>query len=313
VNQDDASAYAAISSSKNGVGKAAKKAKSYVETVQKLLDEDSRNSKIFELGIEGLVKLGSKVVGSSIDKHPYFKLHKKHLELLSSAIVATSTHANAMAAMEAAAKAADNTQAIAGQINDVLTKLRLLRTEYGLFQGPALADYAAQIQVQVSMPSSLLSLGLVGSSVPTLIAKATSVAGAIAVLLEWRARVCGIYKRSVELLAMVKIEAALASAAAAKFQQKLDKLAQGKDLMSPIANYAAQRDQGFAVLDRHNAMMAGKAKGGSTQAYTNPARFAQQNADTVAAQVMMFADFCDVALADEAPVAIGNRMAALLR
>src|SRR5262245_60791321 len=91
-------AYERFDKIKSKIEKAKKKAEGYLETVKKLLDEDTRSGEIVKQALKYADKLAEKYIGASISKHPYFVYHKPHLEALITVLNASETHAHAMGA-----------------------------------------------------------------------------------------------------------------------------------------------------------------------------------------------------------------------
>ena len=277
------------------------KATDYIDTVKALIDRDTRASTAFQVGTSVLLSIGSKAVGSSLENHPYFALHKAHLQALSAALNAQASHNNAIEAMDRAARAADGTDDIAAESRKLLAKMRDLRFEFGYKGGFAPegdsspSTYIPAVFAQVRVVTSALSTG------------ASVVAWQLATA-EWQSRVCRVYLDGVKLMSMARVEWQVARRGGELFQAKLDAMLKSSSQISVVAGYATMQDQQWAQFDRMKAQSEGKATG-SPQAITDPGRYAAGNVRDVEAVVQKLAALCDAAMSTRPIKAKADRMA----
>lgn len=268
-----------------------KKAKGYYDSVKKLIDEDTRGTEIFKLGLKGLTKLGEKIVGKGFSKHPYFAFHKVHLEALAGVLTASDTHNNAMKALDQAISAADSTQALSGQIKDLTERKQSLKMAYaiGIAGTQQFLRDASQDEGQAED-----DLAGSGETIDSIKAK-----GEVA-LEEWRANVCLLYSDSVDLLAMVDIEYRAASAAYARFTEKAKKLQDSSKSIDRIAGLGAekkrQEEWAWRELERLNNPSKTTP---SPQAVADPSVFAKGQRDKVEAVVDILGRICDAAMSSD--------------
>lgn len=264
-----------------------KKAKSYYEAVTKLIDEDTRAEGIFKLGLKGLTKLGEKIVGKGFSSHPYFAIHKAHLEALGSALTASDTHNNAMKALSRAIESADSAAALTTQINQLNERKHTLKMEYLLtisgsqnFLRAARID-AAQAEDELQGSGQTLE---------------TYKANSELALNDWRAKVCLLFSDSVDLLAMVDIEYRAASAAYARFTAKTKKLQQSTKQMDQVAGLAAEKKrQEEAVMRRYDKPQDATA----IETVMDPSLQAKRQRDKVEAVVDVLGKICDAAMSSD--------------
>lgn len=280
------------------------KATSYIETVNALIDRDTRASTVFQVGVNALIWIGSKALGSSIEKHPYFALHKLHLQALCDALNAQSLHDNAIALMDQAARAADGTDAISANARMLLQKMRDLRVEFG-FKGGFEPDSDSVIAIRV--PAMLTQVGLVLSAMG---AGATVMSWQVATW-DWQARVCRVYLDGLKLLSMARVEWQVAKRGGELFQEKLTTMLRSTKQISQVAGYATMQDQQWAQFDRMDAQSRGK-KTGSPAAIGDPGRYAGGAVRDVEAIVRKLAAMCDIAMSGLPAMEKANRMAVSL-
>ena len=306
MNREDSLAYEFVTTKLYNAGrekflptKVYDKAKDYVETVSALIDRDTRAATVFQVSLSALSAIGSKVLGSSIENHPYFALHKAHLQALSTALNAQSTYHNAMEVMDRAARAADGSEAIAKQSRQLLSTMHDLRFEFGVKGGfmpdREPADNAMPAVLPLDMIASKLNRGV-------------SVANAMLLTMDWQARVCRVYMDGLKLLAMARVEWQVAKRGGELFQQKVKSLVNSSSQISVVVGKVAERDQQWAQYDREVAQIAGKSTG-SPQAIADPGRFAEGNVREVEAVVKKLGSMCDIAMPYIAVETKGNKMA----
>lgn len=276
------------------------KAKDYVETVNALIDRDTRAATVFKVSLSALSAIGSKVLGSSIENHPYFALHKAHLQALSTALDAQSTYTNAMEAMDRAARAADGSEAIAMQSRQLLSTMFHLRVEFG-FKGGFVPEGEG---ADNAMPAVLPWIRMIASKLN----RGASVANAMLLTMDWQARVCRVYMDGLKLLAMARVEWQVAKRGGELFQQKVKSLVNSSSQISVVVGKVAERDQQWAQYDREAAQIARKSTG-SPQAIADPGRFAEGNVREVEAVVRKLGAICDIAMSNTAVETKGDKMA----
>ncbi len=276
------------------------KAKEYVETVSALIDRDTRAATVFQVGVSALTAIGSKVLGSSVENHPYFALHKAHLQALSTALTAQSTYNNAMEAMDRAARAADGSEAIAKQSRQLLSTMFNLRAHFG-FKGGFVPDGEG---ADNGIDASTSSIRMITSKLN----RGASVANAMLLTMDWQARVCRVYVDGLKLLAMAHVEWQVAKRGGELFQQKVKALVNSSSQISVVVGKVAERDQQWAQYDREVAQINRKSTA-SPQAIADPGRFAEGNVRDVEAVVRQLGAMCDIAMSNIAVDTKADKMA----
>jgi len=280
------------------------KAKGYIDTVEALIDRDTRAATMFTVGVSTLTSIGSKVLGASLEDHPYFALHKAHIQALAAALNAQSQYQNALAALDSAAKAADASDVIAGQTRQLINRMMELRFQYGLAGGFAVDTVDLTTPV---MPPGMQLLGQL--AVVTRLGTAT--AASYAAFLGWQAAVCGVYARGLMLLTMIRVEWQVATRGGQLFRDKLEKLASSSSQISNVAGKAAEQEMYWQQYDR---AVAPQRSGGrdTSAAIADPGRYVAGNVSDVEAVVRKLAAICDIAMARLTPEDRANRMARAL-
>lgn len=280
------------------------KAKGYIDTVEALIDRDTRAATMFTVGVSALTSIGSKVLGASLEDHPYFALHKAHIQALAAALNAQSQYQNALAALDSAAKAADASDVIAGQTRQLINRMMELRFQYGLAGGFAVDTVDLTTPV---MPPGMQLLGQL--AVVTRLGTAT--AASYAAFLGWQAAVCGVYARGLMLLTMIRVEWQVATRGGQLFRDKLEKLASSSSQISNVAGKAAEQEMYWQQYDR---AVAPQRSGGrdTSAAIADPGRYVAGNVSDVEAVVRKLAAICDIAMARLTPEDRANRMARAL-
>src|SRR5208283_5349031 len=108
----------------------AKQIRSYGKLIMQAVDEDTRASALMTLGIDGLMDIASKVMGTALTDHPYFAFHKAHLEALVQALNASSKFDSAQAALGSAIGSADAAGALRGALADYRVRRKSLNVAY---------------------------------------------------------------------------------------------------------------------------------------------------------------------------------------
>ena len=313
-------------------------AKGHFETIKKILDEDTRSEEIFKLGLKGMTKLGEKVAGSALTKHPYFTYHKAHLEALGAALTASSTHENALRNLHSAIASADSAAALAAQLADFETRKKVLRfhyfqflsdsvemvREHGTASGIALvAPVAASVVALVDNP--LAPRQALRAATAAQLAAQANVAQAAkkirqdtggspeqlraqvqAGLYTWRASWCDLYFDTADLFVMVDLEYRAASAAYKRYQQKVQRLQKSSKSIDRVAGLGAEKK-------RQEEWALRVSRGNAPEAVVDPSAYARRQRDAVAEAVKKLATICDVVMSEQVydPKAINAKIGSL--
>jgi hypothetical protein len=282
-----------------------KKAKEYYKTVKNLIDEDTRSAEMFKQGLKYLLKIGEKALGTSLTKHPYYALHKVHLEVLGKALVASDTHHNAMKALHSAIASADTSAVIAEQVSNLQHRKNALKFQYAFYAagGLNLLD-----DLRKNVPTAAKQLAEGGYSSANELSMKMEEA-----LYAWRADACELYFDAMELLAMVEVEYKAASAAYAKYQEKVKKLTESKNSLDRIAGLGAERKRQYEWLERVMDDPRGGGAGTSYQAIEDPSKYAARQRDKVDELVQALILYCDVAMSQDAysPLIVNRELGSL--
>lgn len=277
------------------------KAESNYKTVKNLLDEDTRSGEIFKLGLKGMLKLGEKLVGRSLSKHPFFKYHKQHLEALVSALNASDTHNNALRELDRALQSADAAAALANSL-DTYTQRKQAEK---FFYATQLDGRLRLNRERLANPNSpqvieqLNETGLPGISIAI-------VSGLD--LLAWRGRICDLYFGVLELFVMVDIEYRAAAAAMASFNGKMQKLQSSKKNIDYVAGKALEKKQQEEAIYQYS-----QRGGNAAEAVMDPTLYVKRQRDKVEEAIKVFATLCDAAMSNDAfdPDAMNRRIGSL--
>jgi tetratricopeptide (TPR) repeat protein len=285
-----------------------KKAKGYYETIKKIIDEDTRSSEVFKLGVKALTKLGDKVVGQSISKHPYFAYHKIHLEALGKALTASDTHRNAMDALRKAIEAADHADALATQIEELKKRKQGLKHGYAWrLQMPL----RFLIDARTNPTQAAADAKDMGQSLDAMIQETARRVEDD--MYAWRGETCALFYDAVDLLAMVEIEAGAASAAFARYTEKVAKLQKSKNSIDYVAGKAAEYQKQLEQASRELDQIYSSKKTPAPEAVADPSLHARRQRDRVEEVVNTLATFCDGAMSDDAynPDALSRQIGSL--
>src|SRR5262245_32184289 len=287
ITQRAREAYERFDKIKSKVEKAKKKAEGYIETVKKLLDEDTRSGEIVKQALKYADKLAEKYVGASITKHPYFVSHKPHPEALISVLTASDTHANAMQALHRAVLAADNAEDLTRTLDTLVYRKRALQYAYAVHLADSMATLSDAARDPERMAKELKEIGETIDSMR---------AGVEINLYAWRADACELYFDGVDLLPMVQVEAQAAAEAMARYDAKQKQLHDSGKSIDRVAYYATIRDRQYEELQRDPAWT--HASTSSPQAVRDPVAWAQLQVNNVEKVARVLATVCDVAMSD---------------
>ena len=260
--------------------KSGKSAYAYYKLAKGALDEDTRNGSLFKLGVKVAGMAASKVIGSSITSHPYFTYHKVHFELLADALNASSQKGYAADAFKRAVMAADSTADVTITLEAMTHRRGKLFLYYWLALGGTV-DLRNRARSGGAAAAEMKSAGYSAESLD---------AGIAASLEEWRAQWAELTRDAFDLLIMVEAEARLAEEAMQRYNTKIDQLTSGSDLQR-IAGYAEKRDRDFAILDRERQR-------GSSQAVSDPAKYARRQCSIVDDAASRYAQALDIVMSD---------------
>jgi hypothetical protein len=288
------------------------KAKGYYETVKKLLDEDTRSAELLRLGVNGLMKLGEKAVGTSLTKHPYFVYHELHLNQLGLALTSLSTHRNALNALDSAVRSADAAERLGKQLAGY-TQLKYslkYRYRYMLSEGLHMMR-----NTKIDPANAEREERATGQPYKAMVADYE------AYLYLWRAEVCGLYFDAVELLAMAEVECRAAAAAMASYNRRLKQLQNSDKPLDRIAGHGLEYKRQMEYASRElNRIYSSSSNAHDPQAEANPrvlrplrrtwlpapdaqavadpTRYAERHRDEIEEFVKAIATVCDAAMND---------------
>ena len=276
------------------------KAKAYVDTVNELIDRDTRAATAFRVAFDALTAIGSKVLGTSIENHPYFAVHRGQLQALSAVLTAHSTYNNAMEALDRAARAADSSEVTARQSRQLLSRMIDLRVEFG-FKGGFVPDAEG---ADNGITASSSSIRMIASKLN----RGASVANAMLLTMDWQASVCRVYLDGLKLMAMVRVEWQVAKRGGELFDQKQKSLVNSSSQINVVTGKAAELNKQYAQFERDYTQQDRKTAG-SPLAVASPGRFAERNVEEVEAVVKKLAAMCDIAMSNIAVDTKAARMA----
>lgn len=265
-----------------------KKAKGYYESVKKLLDEDTRSTELFKQGLKGLTKIGEKLFGKGLTKHPYYAYHKKHLELLGQALTASDTHHNALKALATAVEAADSAEGMTKQLAGLKHRKDSLKMFYISFVHTSLQTQRA-MATDAALAAQMKADGQDARTVG---------AGIEQMVFALQANACELYEDSIELAAMVDIEYRAAKAAYKKFTDKVQKLEKSKKSIDVVAGKSAEYKRQLEWAERVLDETFSKKNGRSSDAIKDPSVHAARQLDRVEEVARRLGDLCDAAMSD---------------
>jgi len=113
-------------------------------------------------------------------------------------------------------------------------------------------------------------------------------------LYEWRINACDLTYDCLQLLAMAEVELQSTKAAMKKFDEKMKALKSGGGI-GKILGYQSEQLRQLQQLDRMT-----NPSGPDAAAVEDPTAYAQSRVDQIDAAHSLFAQFCDLAMSDEA-------------
>ena len=72
-----------------------KKYKRNYERIKRLVNEETRHGSLFKEALKGVLDAASRLIGAPLTRHPYYKYHKVHIDLLASSIDVMTAHEQA--------------------------------------------------------------------------------------------------------------------------------------------------------------------------------------------------------------------------
>ena len=262
--------------------KKVKKIRTYGKLIKESIDEDTRSGGLMKLGIRGTLEVVGKALGTSLTSHPYFTYHKAHLEALGMALNASSNLDSAQEALNRAVRSADAAESLTKAVGNYTHRKNALKLAYTFAIGGSLQ------LLNESGPKAeqqLRDAGQTRQSLRTMTDQS---------LYEWRASFCELYLDSVQLLAMAQVELRATEAAMQRFDAKMKALKSGGSIGTVFA-YKAEQDRQWAEYDR-----AVNPRAGSVNAVSDPARYAQDQVDTIEKVSDVLGEGCEFAMSDDA-------------
>lgn len=269
-----------------------KKAKEYYSMVKNLIDEDTRSKELFKQGLKYTMKLGEKLSGLSLTKHPYFKIHKIHFEVLGATLSAVDTHHNAMNALASAIASADQVALLTEQIEQLRHRMRGVQINYWHMVRPVIVEInrvnAASKKEQQEFFQDLKNADIT----PQEFNQSIDVP-----IMEIRADAIELYADAQALMTMVEIEYKAAVEAYARFTKRVAKLQGSKKSIDVIAGKAAERDMQYEWFERERALIDKKPTA-APEAVKDPSAYAKGKRDEVVALTEKLATMADVMMTD---------------
>ena len=94
-------------------------AKAAFNQVKALVDESLRPGQVVRLGADITTRILSRVTGTDVTKHPYYKFHETHIEMLAQVATATRAVDIGAGAYKAAVAAAGATQTLSRHTDNI--------------------------------------------------------------------------------------------------------------------------------------------------------------------------------------------------
>ena len=257
-----------------------KKIRKYGKLVTEAVDEDTRAGALLTLGIDGMMAIASKALGTSLTKHPYFAFHKVHLEALVQALNASSNFDGAQAALGRAIGSADAAEALAQALQDYRVRRKALNVAYKFQIAGALLVLHDRGGDQMIRESGQTHAGMQATTDQN--------------IYEWRALWSELYLESVQLMAMAQVELRATEAAMKNFDAKMKALSTGGNIGGLFAAQVKENRE-WQWYDR-----ATKPGSGSEKAVLDPVGSAQKQVDAIQDLSDDLADECEWALSDDA-------------
>jgi hypothetical protein len=270
-----------------------KKVRAYGKLVQQSVDEDTRPGALMSLGVEAMLEIAGKALGTSLTSHPYFACHRAHLEALAQALNASSNLDSARAALSSAIRSADAAGALTGALADYRTRNNGLKVVYS-FQ---IAGSLRMLQDRGGDPHLKDTVETHGPL------QATTDRN----IYEWQALWSELFLESVQLLAMAQVELRAAEAAMKNFDEKMKALSTGGG-MGAIGAAQMKKERDFQWLDR-----ARTPGGGSERAVLDPAGYARDQVNVIQDLSDSLGENCEAAMSDDAyrPDVLQHRLSRL--
>src|SRR5262249_39978658 len=162
---------------------------------------------IFKQGVKFLFELIKKVV-PEVEKHPYFKYHKTHLEQLGKALTASDTFNHAMRELNTAIASADAAAVLTTQLTMFDSRKNIFRMKYA-------SVISGELELaRDTTPEAETQLKDSGQTRELLRASADDD------LVNWRGDICELYFDAVALRSMTDVEYRAAKAAFDLYNQK---------------------------------------------------------------------------------------------
>jgi hypothetical protein len=256
-----------------------KKVRAYGKLVQQSVDEDTRPGALMSLGVEAMLEIAGKALGTSLTSHPYFACHRAHLEALAQALNASSNLDSARQALGSAIRSADAAGALTGALADYRTRNNGLKVVYS-FQ---IAGSLRTLQDRGGDPHLKDTVETHGPL------QATTDRN----IYEWQALWSELFLESVQLLAMGQVQLRATEAAMKNFDQKMKALSTGGG-MGAIGAAQMKKERDFQWLDR-----ARTPGSGSEKAVLDPAGYARDQVSAIQDLSDILGENCEAAMSDD--------------
>jgi hypothetical protein len=260
--------------------KNAKKIRGYGKTIKDIIDDDTRSGTLLTLGIEGMLNIAGKALGSNLSKHPYFAFHKAHLEALAQALNASTNFDDAQADLSRAIGSADAAEALTRALADYRIRRKSLNVAYRFQIAGALLVLRDRGGDQMIRESGQTHAGMQAATDRN--------------IYEWRALWSELYFDSVQLLAMAQVELRATEDAMKNFDQKMKALSKDGAIGGLFAAQV-KKNREWEWFDR--ASKPGSRKEG---AVLDPVGFTRKQVDAIQDLSDELADGCESALSDDA-------------
>ncbi len=257
-----------------------KKIRKYGKLVTDAIDDDTRSGAVLTLGIDGMLRIAGKVLGTNLSKHPYFAFHKAHLEALAQALNASRNLDDAQADLSRAIRSADAAEALTQALADYRIRRKSLNVAYNFQVAGALLVLRDRGGDQMIRESGQTHAGMQAATDRN--------------IYEWRALWSELYFDSVQLLGMAQVELRATEAAMKNFDQKMKALSKDGAIGGLFAAQV-KKNREWEWFDR-----ASKPGSGSERAVVNPVGFAQKQVDAIQDLSDELGDSCESALSDDA-------------
>jgi hypothetical protein len=260
--------------------KNAKKIRKYGKLVTEAIDDDTRPGALLTLGIDGMLRIAGKALGTNLSKHPYFAFHKAHLQALVQALNASSNFDDAQADLSRAIGSADAAEALTQALADYRIRRKSLNVAYKFQIAGALLVLHDRGGDQMIRESGQTHAGMQTATDQN--------------IYEWRALWSELYFDSVQLLAMAQVELRATQAAMKNFDQKMKALSKDGGIGGLFAAQVKENRE-WQWFDR-----ASKPGSRSEKAVLDPVGFAQTQVDAIQNLSDELGDGCESALGDDA-------------